>query len=299
LIKYKSIRILILALLLTGHFKLIAQFQKIEQSTYFQSRIDNPIKVEVFDRNGKYQFVAYNRSLYPYQLELNFKAVSNLRPSLTSGTYVLMPGRTNLITLSIVDNERSCRYDYSVKYRIGLPSENVDFDFPYLIPVNKNFELFYDFHDSTKYFIDCFKMTRGDTVFNMRKGYITAVPKMYHSTDRISNDSALEILHDDGTIMIYKNIEPDSLFVKAGQMVFPMQALGVINCKEVLELGLFMIEANGRTRNLKINYCISENSTKKFSSTLMGKTIVHPRKIITLEMTKRNKKRYQKKTLYK
>lgn len=289
----------ILFLLFIGHFKLLAQYKKVEQTISFQSRLDNPIKVEVQESNGRYRFVAFNRSFYQYQLELTFEDIRNMTPRIIKRKYDLIPGRTSLFTLSVVHPDQGVYFNYHLNYRIGIPSENVDLDFPYLIPLNKRFEPVYYNYDSTKYLDDCFKISRGDTVFCMRKGHVAAVPNMYHSGDRIANDATLEITHDDGTVMIYKNINPDSVFVKAGQTVFPMQPLGVINKEEKLKVRLLAIKENGKLKHLDINYCLGENITGDFSKVVENKRIVHPEKIIISEMKRREKRKYKKGTLYK
>lgn len=288
-----------ITILLLKQIPLQAQFENTEQTVYFQSRIDNPIKVEVHENNGKYQFTAYNRSFYPYQLELIFKNVSNMSPMLNHTEYILLPGQTNLISMSIVDRNHSAYYDYSVKYSIGLPCQNVDYEYPWLIPVKNKFDLVFDSYDASQYYQDFFKLSQGDTVFNMRKGYVTAIPDMYYSSDRISDNTSLEIMHDDGTIMIYKNISPDLLFVKAGEAIYPGQPLGIINDQLVLKIRLYMNEGNGKLKNLTIHYSLGDNKTEKFSPDLPGRKIVYPMEVITREMSKRDKNRYLKGTLYK
>lgn len=283
-------------LLLNTNFS-YGQFQKVEHDIVFKSKIDNPINIEVIDRGDKFSFKAFNRSFYSYQLELKISDIINLTPEYVTRTFLLMPGRNNLLTLNLKDKEKRASYKYTIKYIIGVPSKNVDFEYPYLIPVIKPFKLCSKFNDSNTYISDCFKLSKGDTIFNMRKGYVSAVPNMFHDADRISDKKSLEIVHKDGTIMIYSNINPDLLFVKPGSAVYPGQPLGIINNDLAFNVFLYMNKGNGKLKRLNINYSIDYNKTEQFSKGMIN-SIIHPVDIINKEMTKRELRKYNKNQLY-
>jgi hypothetical protein len=275
---------------------IFGQYTEVEQITTFSSRIDNPIKVEVMESGDKYLFVAYNRSSYPYQLTIVFRELQNLTPAVINNKFLVLPGRNNLLTLTKKDKERNPYFEYSVSYIIGGPVRKAVLDYPYLIPLceSKSFELFSYSSDQNYYMRDFFKINRGDTICCMRKGYVTATPDMYHESDRISTNKSLEIRHEDGTIMIYENINPDSVFVSTGQTVFPGDFLGVIKDSLNLQVDLYMFQEDGRLKRIPINYYVSEGRTEPFSQKFENIEVKHPMEIITREMTKRELKKYEK-----
>jgi hypothetical protein len=269
------------------------QYETVEEQKFFQSRIDNPVKTEVLEQDGKYVFYAKNRSYYPYQLNISFIELKNLTPRINSRDFKIVQGRNRLFSISVKDKNSGHSYKYKIAYRIGVPSKKVDLEYPYLFPLSSNskFDFVYYQHIENSYLIDCFKINKGDTVYNMRKGRVLAVPNMYHGADRISKNHSLEIMHKDGTIMIYENLEPNNLFIKAGTTVFPNQALGIINDNLTLDVYLYMIEKDNILKKLNINYQIEDNRIDEYSEEFKNIKIVHPIEIITKEMTKREKKR--------
>ncbi len=274
---------------------LYGQYIKVEEQILFKSRIDNPVKFEALSQDDKYIFYAINRSFFPYHVNVNFSELKNLIPELRSRDFIVLPGRLKLFTLTVKEKEIGHSYKYTYTYKIGVPGKDADFKFPYLIPLgkNKSFEFVkYPLKEDT-YFSDFFKLNQGDTVFNMRKGYIAAVPNMFHDADRISNRSSLEIIHKDGTIMIYENINPDSVFVKIGSSIYPGQALGIIDKNLILEVDLYMIQKDHILKRLNINYYLGANRLELFSENLMNFTANPPNEIITKEMTKRELKKYR------
>jgi hypothetical protein len=142
---------------------------------------------------------------------------------------------------------------------------------------------------------DCFKINQGDTIYNMRKGDVAAVPNMYYDADRISSGKSLEIIHRDGTIMIYENIDPDQVFIKAGQTIYPGQPLGAISVDSILKVYLYMIQKDGNLKQLSIKYLVGANKVESFSKNLKNVIVKHPTEIITREMSKREIKKFEKK----
>jgi len=269
---------------------LSAQYQKVTEEIVFQSKIDNPITVEPIKQKDKYVFQASNRSFYPYQLVLKFEEIRNMYPDIPQYSFTVNPGTNRLLTLSVKDITNGHSYKYSVSYKIGVPSKNVVYDFPYLFPlgINSNFDLLENVNDSkTLYLQDHFKIKSGDTIFNMRKGYVAAVPDMFNGADRISARKSLEIIHKDGTIMIYENIDPDKVFVKPGTTVYPGDALGIINDDCILELYLYQIQKDGKPENMDITYFNGTKKAEPFSENLRNIKHERPVEIVGREMSKR------------
>ncbi len=282
-----------IAILLNMNY-LLAQYQRVEQEKMFVSKIENPIRIEPLSQGDKYLFQATNRSFYPYQLSIHFIELRNLIPEIMYRNFIVLPGENRLFTLTIKDKTAGHSYKYGFSFKIGAPSKNVVFDYPYLVPlgVTSTFELVNNSENSGIYIQDFFKVKSGDTIFNMRKGYIAAVPDMFHDADRISSGKSLEVIHKDGTIMIYENIDPEKVLVKIGTTVFPGEPLGIINDESILNLFLYMVQKDGRLKNLEIKYSISTNKVEPFSEKLRDVKFERPQEIITREMSKREIKKH-------
>ena len=276
---------------------LSAQIKQVEQQVLFQNRINNPIEIEVQESNNKYQFIAQNRSYYPYQVELNFSNLQNLRPVISKRTYYVMPGQNRLFTLTIADDSRSPYFEYSIKYHLGKPSEKVEPRYPYLIPIKNQFDILKDQYSESIYYKDCFVLNKTEIVYCMRKGLVVAVPDMYDQYDRISNKNSLEIMHDDGTIMIYQNINPDSLQITIGSLVYPSQPLGIIN-KKHLETSLYMIDKSGNLKRLDIFYSIDGNKCEQFNRDFISRNFKYDESIIFKELSRRQQKKFIKGSLF-
>lgn len=291
-------RLYLLAVLwaMLGIQHLNAQFSKVEQEIIFQSKIDNAITLEVLDQGDKFVFIAQNRSFYPYSLSINFDELRNLTPEIRMKKYIVLSGRNTLFTLTVRDNTKSHTYKYNYRYRIGVPGKKPDINYPYLIPIGigRNVPVFHVKNKENVYLKDYFRMQKGDTVFCMRKGYIAAVPDMFHVTDRISTQKSLEIIHNDETVMIYGNIDPDHMLVKPGTTIYPGQPLGLISDESGLDVVLYQIEEEGKLQRLNIMYVTGVDKTQPFSPDFANLKVIHPIDIITNEMSKREKKNYRK-----
>lgn len=282
--------------LLLGIQGLFAQLTKVDQEIIFQSKIDNAVTLEVLDQGEKFVFVAQNRSFYPYSIEIKFDELQNLTPEIRIKKFNVSTGRNNLFTLSVKDNTQSHSFKYNFSYRIGIPGKKPITGYPYLIPlgIGRNIQLKLATGKDNIYLKDYFSMQKGDTVFCMRKGYVAAVPDMFHVSDRISTQKSLEIIHGDETVMIYGNIDPDNVFVKPGTTIYPGQPLGLISDESGLDVVLFQLEEEGKLQRLDIKYVTGTDKVASFSPDFAHVRVVHPIEIITKEMSKKEIKNYSK-----
>lgn len=287
---------IILILYIAFLFSKIASSQSVEQDqiTMFSNRVDSPIEIKVTERNGQYTFIAENRSLYPFELELKTKT-SNLRPDNYSGNFVLQPGINHLVILTRKSTDMGSNYSYTYKYGIGDSNQIPEDNYSYLIPIGKGntTRLFYSKQNSKYYMKDCFTMDEGDTVYCMRKGYVTAVPGMYHASDRIAKTNSLEICHPDGTIMIYENLLEDNILAEYGKKVFPGQALGIVNKQKHIKVQLYSLVGDYKLRRLNIKYFYNDTS-KEFSDEMSAFDVEYPDSLIIKEINKREMKKFKK-----
>lgn len=271
-------------------YPLCGQYNKLEPIS-FGNAINNPIKLEVLRNGMDFEFYADNRSFYPYILELNMNEAVNLTPVFKSRQFRIYPGRNRVISFRANNPKLPVQYKYTFKYFIGFPSTNADMNFPYLKPCKDTFALHVE---KNQFYKNEFALPAGDTIYCMRKGLVTAVPDMYYGQDRVSARESLEIMHDDGTIMVYENIDPKNVFVKPSHDVYPGQPLGLLQGNSILKVVLFSNLGEGRLQSMEINYYVNDSLTEPFSENLKNTSSAYPESVITKEMSKSELRKYKK-----
>ncbi len=284
--------ILSVALLVIGAIS-YAQFEKIEEYTMFGSRFDNAITVNGEKNGEKIVFNAENRSNYPYVVELEFTFLANLDPAVSSAKEVVFPGKSRVVSFTIRDEEQSFNYQYQTKYYIGKIGNETDYMFPYLIPLKAGTTLtpYKRSHNSKRYLINHFNTSAGDTICCMRKGYVVACPEMPYISDKISKTSSIEVMHSDGSVMVYENIDTSNSLVKLGQTVFPGQAIGQANHMNYIRVSLFEFPGDGKVKGIPFLYMHESGEADNFGNSFLDSRVVHPDVIVQKEMSKREVKR--------
>src|SRR5690606_34675212 len=130
-------------------------------------------------------------------------------------------------------------------------------------------------------------MNKGDTVFAMRKGVISCLPFPDKKRDRIKREGTLEIIHQDGSVMVYQNLDPDHIFHHEGEIVFPGQALGLLSDTNFLEVHLFEIEPAEMLRKIPIQYHIRSNISLPYTRIPAGTRVEYPDLLIRQELTQK------------
>ncbi|MEP5612770.1 MAG: carboxypeptidase-like regulatory domain-containing protein [Cyclobacteriaceae bacterium] len=261
----------------------------------FYARRDEPVSVFVVRKDGAIEFVARNRSQYPYVLHMNFDNMRNLHPMKSKDTVLLNPGLNSLFHLSIVLAEDQYHYELSVEEKIGNPNLSADLEYPYLIPgmlesvIEKGESLTTDVSDSFR--------SPVDSIYVMRKGIVTALPNGEENFDRV-DENALEVYHSDGTVMVYKNLDFLSLKVKKGETVYPGQQIGRVLPGTDPSVAAYRFDGDGRLERLEISYVITEDLVLKYAEMEAGVFVVHPEEVIKRELSKREQLRYRENRLY-
>jgi len=277
-----------------------AQYGKVEEVSVFGKRLKNPIEMDVQLNQDKLTFNVINKSYYPYEVEIRFDHLTNLSPSIVQKKIVADPGTNRFLVLNIIDKNQPPDYSYSLNYIMGSAEGKSNAATPYLMPIGeyKTVKLAGSNGSGESGKLENhFKMNQGDTVFCIRKGYVTALPDNEAEVDRIMQSSTLEIRHLDGTVAVYGGIDLNVNFVKLGQIVYPGQAIGKIGSSETLILNLFEFQGKGQLKNLDIYYVNPEGKLIS-SKNILNSEVGYPESIIKIEMSKKEISKYDKGTLY-
>jgi murein DD-endopeptidase MepM/ murein hydrolase activator NlpD len=138
-------------------------------------------------------------------------------------------------------------------------------------------------------------MNQNDTVFCIRKGLVTALPDNKNEVDRIVS-SSLEVLHNDGTIAVYRGLDADLSKIKLGQTVYAGQPIGLVGYTQVLLLNLLNFEGGGKIQNLNIFFADDDRLIS--SEQIMNKRFINPITILKRELTKKEAKKFESNTLF-
>jgi hypothetical protein len=265
---------------------------KVEQIS-FSGRVNAPVRIEVMRSGTDLQFYGINDSLFPYQLELEFRKFLNLKPYMGKFESILRTGKTRLFTLSPSLPNTSYDYSYTFRYALGDPSAKPDVEYPYLIPLNENKPVAFFRDENSRGMYNRFALPEGDTVFAMRKGIVTALPDHKKQVDRLLIGT-LEILHRDGTVAAYENLNPEEVFVSIGETVLPGTPLGRVFSRGMAGASVYAFAEGYTCRPILFKYAVSENEAVPFIHLVEGTPVVHPITALEKELTKSEKKRRSK-----
>lgn len=250
----------------------------------------DPVHIIVEDKTGSafstpIRFTAMNSTYYTFILILDFSSFENLSPRPSQREIKLTHGLNNLYTFSVHVPERGYGYKYSYQYWLAPSSDPVEVEYPYLIPLKEGRIVNAKSVLSGK-ISDSFMADQGDTVFCMRRGLVTAVPRQENLDFRISEHNCLEVLHNDGTVMIYHYLDRKSNFCAPGKIVLPGQPVGLVSDSAYFRVTLLEITSvNNILTTIPVKYTIGDNKIVSFNE-LDGKIrAVYPLEIIRKELT--------------
>jgi hypothetical protein len=209
-------------------------------------------------------------------------------------SYTIYPGEQRLLSLSVVDPSiEHFHYELSTQESIGDPVQHSASLFAYLIPVGHGnlWQKPKKGGNANPSDNDAFLLADGDTVYTMRKGIITCTPEINHSLDRIKSHGSLEVLHQDGTIMVYHHLDPSHLFYKAGDVVMPGSPLGLIYDREFLQVELYELGASEILRKIPIHYHTENGQILNYFQLVEKDRADYPDSLLTLEFTEKERRK--------
>ncbi|HEX4373149.1 MAG TPA: hypothetical protein VHZ50_07605 [Puia sp.] len=279
------------------HAQLFSQYHEPQILTFGQ-RLINPIRIEVQKSDRGLSFYATNKSLFPYLVQLKFDNLQNLTPIINDAKRVIYSGSFNMTEFHFLDKLSTHYYSYSFTYQIGDPSKKPDSNFIYQLPLaeGKKIKLVSGERDGKKYFFtNVFEIMQDDTIFAMRKGFVTSIPKSDFNFDKIMNANSIEVFHDDGTVAIYQIPLSTIVLVQPAQKIYPLQPIAIVKANSIVAIHIVQLNDNGKLRQLKVKF----DTTAGLSENLDDSIVKHTPEIIETELTKSEKKKLAKGTLYK
>jgi hypothetical protein len=269
-----------------------------------------------------YDLYAENISQASYTVVVEFDILQNY--TVVGGEPMIatvVPGRRKIGSVKRIQPEQSGNMSYKYRYYLGCSNTKVDTEVVYLLPVADgnatHFSALSYLNESLggekkpdQWNSGMFTMTKGDTVFAMRRGRVVEVEES-HASDSTRNFSfhrdvnQVLIEQEDCTLARYSVLAQNQVFVSEGEMVEAGQPLAIVGGSGFSSGYHVRIMVSFLNREVLTNPEVSQPAyyTMKFVTREGGEgllrsnssyTSVHPSEIIFQEMSKRQIKTYLK-----
>lgn len=279
------------------------------------------VKVEYTRDESGVEIKATNQSNTPKIIALTLTTLENF--SSYDGNPVIktvMPNSTfGICKLKIVDKARGTNFNYRYQYISGTNEVRFDPLATNLLPIKEgkntrigsvtSIEKYLKKSDEEKVMGYSFETEQNDTIYAIRKGTVYGIEdgkEDYTNEFFKSDQNKLSVYHKDGTIAQYTRIKKGSALVKNGEKVEAGQPLALAASKmdgKVLFLITFSYYDAKKSKELnkpfEFTYYLPMFLTveNKLTDLTLNETYTstHPIDVITLEMTKREKKKFLEK----
>jgi hypothetical protein len=290
---------LILLILSTNEIK--SQYATDNVDVSFGIKTWDPVHIKKEEKKGsssasssQIRFTATNSTYYPFLLKIDFIEFDNLFPKPPNRDMQVSHGTNNLFSCSLHVPGIGYSLRYSYGYWLAPSDENSDENYPYLVPLKEGKTINAKVTSKGK-ILNSFMGNTGDTVYSMRRGLVTAVPRTETMDFRLSGHDCLEIRHDDGTYMIYRNLEKNTDFTAPGKIILPGQPVGLFSDSLYVVVSLVKVStAKNQLEGLPITYANGKNNTASFSELEGTGKSVHPWEVVIKELKNKEIKKLQK-----
>lgn len=260
---------------------------------------------------GDVQFSAYNNTKAPLYLNINFADLENTTfDEPLPYVKLLEPGFNNLFMLQRRLDADVPRFNYDIKTYRSNPLAIVDLDHPYLIPLEpgktaevfnvKSINGFWGNKEPKSWNVTGFIVNPGEKIYASRTGTVTEIVgnersgapmNWYHTWN-----NSLTVLQPDGTLIVYRNVNVKNNDIEVGERIVAGQYIGeVIPRANDFILLIFQHSLKDEDPRFIIpQYSTSEGNTELLVPAKKY-TVVHPDKIVTQEMTKKEIRKFRRK----
>jgi len=186
--------------------------------------------------DGGFRYFAQNIDLAPYQLEITFSELKNLKSSVDLPYYtVVYPGDPKPLFRLDPITSGSTSFKSGYKLTLGDPEATTDNDFVYSLPFEhrKTYIMVQGangtFTHQDKYAWD-FAMEEGTVVCASRDGLVVRIKEDSNmggpDISFMEHANRITVLHDDGSYADYVHLKQDGALVAIGDRVISGQIIG-------------------------------------------------------------------------
>lgn len=275
-----------------------SQISSSHEGVSFNIKAWDPVHVVVnekgvYDNTHPMRFTATNSTYYPFMLLIDFIQFTNLAPKPPVQATPVSHGLNNLFNCSLQVPGTGYAMQYQYSYWIRPSDKNINGEFPYLIPIREG-RTVCSKKTSDGRIGNTFVGQKGDTVYCMRRGLVTAVPRTETIEFRLTPHNCLEVLHDDGTYLFYYNLKKSENITNVGETVLPGQPVGSLSDSSYLKVDLVKVENEKNLLiSIPIRYTTGKSVTSSYDELDGVEKSVFPAEVITREMRGRELKKYK------
>ena len=186
--------------------------------------------------DGGFQYFAQNIDIAPYQLEIDFVELQNLKSNVPLPYYtVVYPGKPQPLFLLEPKSNGSTSFRSSYKLTLGDPTVILDADFAYTLPYEdgQQYTLVQGANGSYthqgKYAWD-FAMEEGTKVCASRAGVVVKVKEDSNiggaDISFMEHANRITVLHSDGSYADYVHLKQNGALVNSGDEIVEGQVVG-------------------------------------------------------------------------
>lgn len=260
--------------------------------------------------DGSYALYAENTSHTIYTISLTFNKLENSRSFVVGDTYYTAIGRGRK-QIAIMRPEfigKTVSFSYKTSYRIGDMTIKPDTNFVYLFPLQKgkkvevrnmiSIKASITKQDDNIFTGNQFMTNKGDTIVASRAGLVGEIKDDVPISEKIKKydqtENFVRIHHADGTFAKYILFKLGGIFVKPGDRVIAGQPLGIIDGSDYQSgshLSFSVTISDIKYITLVPIFFLAPDKIGKISDK-ESYISQHPEEFITLEMSKKEKKKY-------
>ncbi|MFK7807532.1 MAG: M23 family metallopeptidase [Saprospiraceae bacterium] len=283
--------------------------------------VEPPVSVIHYYNEKTSTYDIYCENIGPdyYSIELDFEKLQGLRPSTPFPLRkTIEPGRHLLMRLSRRELHVEGKFKVKLTYRRGFIDYDLQDNFPYLLPLKNGTvaELFcqdsllsfYPGKTDSCFHVNGFNAYPSDTIYASRRGVVSKLRHLAVDTSlhHSSIGYYLDIQHADGTYGRYDGIQVDSpMIVSYGQVVEAGDPIAVVRettaDSTFFSYQVFYYDDRVVTdpigpMNVKVVSVPIQFHNEKLNSCAHCYEVEHPEAIITMEMNKRELRKWMRKT---
>jgi len=270
---------------------------------------DIEIKTDL-DNKGEYSFKAINHSQRPYFVVMDFINLVGTCSDTPGFVHRVEPGERQLCTVKSPQGA-SPFSSYAFRYFTSNPSARTDPDYPYLIPVKNgtstevfqvdNIHSIFGRSAPANWYCLGFSTNAGDTIYASRGGIVVENKMSVKEKDRDAwynrDFNYVLILHDDGTVARYSQLENNKVFPKIGDRVIASQPVGLASAGNNLTRSqVLLLVYHANIKNNETDFVLPKFCASGIKPEILlpdNKYAAHHfPEVVTIGMSRKMKKKY-------